>query len=157
MNREEWRPVLGWPYEISSMGRVRRKDGRLMSLTRHGHGYLQAWMRNAGKRHKEYVHRLVAFAFLGAPPNPDCHADHINGERADNRMENLRWLTPAQNRERRRIRKGETHHMAKLSDKTVHDLRADRSVNNTEMARRLGVRRETVRDIRLGKERTHAT
>lgn len=150
---EGWRPVEGWPYEVSSLGRVRNLSGRMLAQVPHNHGYMQVWLADKGRRMKEYVHRIVARAWWGEPPTPDCHADHINGVRSDNRMSNVRWLSPEENRALRKFAKGEGHTNTKLSDELVRMLRADRSVNNAEMARRLGVRRETVRDIRLGKER----
>ena len=44
------------------------------------------------------VHRLVALAFI---PNPDNkpEVDHINKNRIDNRIENLRWVTSKENKE----------------------------------------------------------
>jgi DNA-directed RNA polymerase specialized sigma24 family protein len=49
-----------------------------------------------GRNNHRYVHRLVAEAFL---PNPDGlpQVDHIDGDRKNNRLENLRWVTARQN------------------------------------------------------------
>ena len=42
------------------------------------------------------IHRLVAKTFLPNPENKPC-VDHINGNRADNRIENLRWVSHKEN------------------------------------------------------------
>ena len=49
----------------------------------------------AGKRNQLYIHRLVAAAHIGDPSGFDV--DHINGCKADNRVQNLRIATRAQN------------------------------------------------------------
>ena len=46
-------------------------------------------------------HLLVAKKFLGPKPGPDYQVDHINRVRDDNRVENLRWVTRAENCENR--------------------------------------------------------
>lgn len=43
------------------------------------------------------VHRIVAFAFLGEPPNNDYVVDHIDTNRCNNRPDNLRWVTKLEN------------------------------------------------------------
>lgn len=45
----------------------------------------------------EFVHRIVAYAFHGAPPADDYVVDHIDTNRRNNRPENLRWLTKLEN------------------------------------------------------------
>ncbi|MCH7400771.1 HNH endonuclease signature motif containing protein [Belliella kenyensis] len=45
----------------------------------------------------EVVHRIVACAFLGAPPTTQHIVDHIDTNRQNNRPENLRWLTKLEN------------------------------------------------------------
>ena len=59
-------------------------------------GYVRVKL-NYGDRSKKFmVHRLVALAFI---PNPEGKpvVDHINRNRADNRVENLQWVTSKEN------------------------------------------------------------
>jgi len=43
------------------------------------------------------IHRIVATAFHGEPPNPQYVIDHIDTNRRNNRAENLRWVTRLEN------------------------------------------------------------
>ena len=45
----------------------------------------------------EFVHRIVAYAFHGAPPAEGYVVDHIDTNRRNNRPDNLRWLTKLEN------------------------------------------------------------
>lgn len=65
---------------------------REVSLSNNGLGYLIVDLSGILKS----VHRLVAEAFIPNPENKPC-VDHINGNRADNRVENLRWVSHKEN------------------------------------------------------------
>lgn len=43
------------------------------------------------------AHKLVAMAFHGTPNDPKMEIDHINGNKSDNRPENLEWVTHSEN------------------------------------------------------------
>lgn len=116
---EEWRAVVGYEglYEVSSCGRVRRlmeflpsaddptlykpSRYRIISAYRGPNGYPQARLSKAAKAKTCLVHRLVCEAFHGPAPKGQSHVAHWDGDRANNRAENLRWASPRENAEDR--------------------------------------------------------
>lgn len=114
--REQWRSVVGYEglYEVSDLGNVRgvaRKvervgrwgnvesvtvPGRNLVQKENTNGYLRVSLSRGNVVKQVFVHRLVALAFLIKSDGCDC-IDHINGNRKDNRVENLRWVTQGDN------------------------------------------------------------
>ena len=109
----QWLPVKGYEelYEVSDTGEVRSVD-RVLSVTNQkerlfkGRVLLQTmnkqvqykqvslWKENKGTSY--YVHRLVAEAFI---PNPEDkpEVNHIDGNRQNNHISNLEWVTSGEN------------------------------------------------------------
>ena len=95
MNNEIWKPIPGAEgYEVSSLGNVKKVNKTTyLSLGFWGDYYTVVLGRKYGAH---LVHRLVAQAFI---PNPDDkpQVNHINGNKKDNRVENLEWVTASEN------------------------------------------------------------
>ena len=132
---ERWLPVPGYEglYSVSDRGRVRSegrtvtfKDGRsrrwpesILKPYKLASGHLIVGLYKNHKQEKRYVHRLVLEAFVGEAP-PGTEACHWNDDPADNRMENLRWGTPADNM-LDKVRNGRHHNAVKTHCKRGHE------------------------------------
>ncbi len=111
---EEWRDIPGFigTYQASSLGRVRtlaRTRGGLpivMKPRENVKGYLVFGVVVDGSRRMRFVSRAVLSAFRGNPASPDMHADHLDGDRTNNRLDNLEWVTCTENNRRRLTRHG---------------------------------------------------
>lgn len=113
MENELWKPIHGFDelYEISSFGRVKsvehfivrgnsnhaRVPSKIIKPWINAKGYLCVALHKDGASYKKKVHRLVAEAFI---ENPDCkpHIDHIDTNKSNNAVSNLRWVTPSENK-----------------------------------------------------------
>ena len=108
--------------------------------------YPRVSMRFGGKTHKEMVHRIVARVFLEPRP-AGLHVNHKDGNKHNNRPENLEWVTQKQNVHhawRAGLSKpnlGDTHGMAKISETDVYAVRRayDRGVQLTKIAEVFGL------------------
>lgn len=111
--KEVWKPILHYEdaYLVSNYGRVKalERDTYMPNGIRNGHikehivpqnnngrGYQFVVLNYKGKSKREYVHRLVALTFIPNPENKP-QVDHIDTDRANNLVTNLRWVTQSEN------------------------------------------------------------
>lgn len=139
---EEWKAMPGHAdYEISSLGNARSLDRRVWFKRRDMHGW---WAKRKARvlrprptprgylivsPHCEAVsvHRLVAKAFIPNPENKGT-VNHKNGNKADNRAENLEWMHGDENFQHGintlgKIHDGNASNRAKLTADVVTDMR----------------------------------
>lgn len=101
MTNEVWKDIDGYEglYQVSNFGRVKsvgRGKERVLKAGKNSNNYLTVVLCKSKKPKSFLVHRLVAQAFIPNPENKE-QIDHINTIRDDNRVENLRWVTPKEN------------------------------------------------------------
>ena len=96
---EIWKDIDGFPlYQVSNQGQVRNRSSGCIRRLSMSNGYYHVDLyKNDGKRHgyTKQVHVLVAEAFLGK--HPGLHVNHKDGDKTNNVVVNLEWVTPSEN------------------------------------------------------------
>ena len=98
---EIWLKIGGFEnyYKISTRGRIKsfhKGTVRIMNLQVTKDGYLRVELHGDGKKRRTQVHILVAETFI---PNPEGkpQVNHIDGNKSNNCVENLEWVTASEN------------------------------------------------------------
>lgn len=137
------------------------RDGRIWSYPKRGGSRAGLWLRpglargylvvclfdGVGGHRMQSVHRAVALAWLPNPLNlPEVN--HLNGVRADPRLENLEWCTSSQNN-LHAYATGLNPTARALDDQQLAALRADLASGMTQdaAAAKFGVTQATVSHI----------
>lgn len=122
-----WKPVVGFEkyYEVSNCSGLIRsiprtivrvdnkvvfKPGKILSPGKNADGYLRVTLYKPGMSYKYkslLVHRIVAEAFLARPnESEDLEVNHIDGNKYNNSVSNLEWVSPSENKEHAKKERG---------------------------------------------------
>lgn len=168
LSMEIWRDIKGYDglYQVSNEGRVKSVDrvietsngkrlykGRIITPYEKKNGYYTVDLYNKGKKEKKFVHKLVGDTFI---PNPHKYTvvDHIDGDKQNNNIENLRWCTQQQNNNFELYRSHQKNN--KLKSKIVYmydsnDLLIAIYPSTKEVERQMNIHSGTVSKWCLGK------
>lgn len=160
---ETWKEIPGTDYSVSNTGKVAsmKKGWRVLKGSPSSDGYTCVDLCDGrGGRRSAKVHILVAEAFLGPRPTPKHEVNHMDGVRANPRVDNLEWVTRSGNqRHRFDVLKhggnvGETNGSAKVTEVEVREIRRRRAAGEllTTIAADFGIDQSTVSLIALGKK-----
>lgn len=143
---EVWKDVSGWEgvYQVSSHGRMKsmaryvnsRNGGKrplpekIITPILTGWGYENVIASERQKRSTLVVHQVVAEHFIGKRPD-GLVIDHIDGNKRNNRVENLRYCTHKDNLRKR--------HDRKLTVQLAEEIRAIKGKSQLEIAKLFGV------------------
>lgn len=99
MVEKNWREIKGYEnlYWVNQFGEVKNGKGKILKQTLNTSGYVYTRLCKGKRQYKwHFIHRLVASAFLENPENkPDVN--HKDGNKLNNKVSNLEWVTKREN------------------------------------------------------------
>jgi HNH endonuclease/NUMOD4 motif/AP2 domain len=108
-NIEVYANITGFSkYQVSNFGNCKNiKTGRILKPAPDGGGYLQVILVDDGETSAKKIHKLVASAFLENPEDKKC-VDHVDHDRKNNYLSNLRFATHAENNQNKSMQSNNT-------------------------------------------------
>lgn len=179
-NQEIWKDIDGTLYyQVSNKGRVKRltyqkwckpnntystmKERIIVGSYNNSKGYLRAqFVTTSGVNKTLTVHRLVAIAFI-PNPNNKLQVNHRDGNKKNNCVENLEWVTNQENNEHKHLvlrsfnfKTGENSNLCKLTENQVAKIpELLKTMKKVEIARLFGVVPTTITEITSGRSWCH--
>jgi hypothetical protein len=133
---EYYCPLIDYPnYAVSNYGNVKnRNNGRLKKPYINNMGYFVVDLYIDNKRYHKFIHKLVLTTFEANPENKKC-IDHIDNNRLNNELFNLRYATNQENSFNSIIRRDNISGTKGISfHKQTNKWRARISINNKEIS-----------------------
>ena len=116
-------------YQVSNHGEVKSLiSKKILNPRKSPNGYYRVALYSGKKPTNHSIHVLVANSFI-ENPNNKSQVNHRNGDKKDNRAENLEWVTPSENIKHAYKNnlisnyKGQDNHRAKLTNEIVEECK----------------------------------
>lgn len=158
---EEWKPVPGYEgiYMVSNFGNVisvsLRKNSqpfKPLKLSLCNSGYYKVTLRKNGESSNVMVHRIVAIAFIPNPKHKD-QVNHKDGDKLNNMVDNLEWVTRSENQLHASRVLGKKHrgseHSVKINSGIARQI-YEESGTNVSLASKYGISDAMVGRIKRG-------
>lgn len=134
-------------YDINENGEVfNTKLNKYITPVRKRTGYYEIRIGHQNKRVTLSHHRSVWEAFNGEIPK-GMHINHINQNKADNRLCNLELVTPSENQLKRKLACGEEVNTSKATNEIVADIRQS-GLSSKELMNKYGLSRSAIDRIK---------
>lgn len=152
----EWREVPTHSgYKANRAGLICGPRGRVLRPMQMESGHLYVITPRPRSPRKLFVHRAVLFTFVGPPSDPAHEVRHLDGNPANNRLDNLAWGTRLENAHDKALHgtqpKGEGSCTAKLTAAQVMEIRRlHGTVSLRLLGKRFGVSHTAIRRAALG-------
>lgn len=141
---EVWKDVGETNYQVSSKGNVRNKHtNRILAQWIHDGRYKRVSFNGKGHR----VHRLVALYFIDNPLNKE-EVNHIDGNKFNNNVENLEWVTGEENNIHALESNLNYRPLSKEKVKTIYNSYYKTSKSIKEVCEEFNISRSTLYHIR---------
>lgn len=166
MTEEIYKSVVGYEgfYEVSNLGNIRSlprgKKGKVKQMKPTKQHYYNIDLCKHGEIKRWLMHRLIAIAFIPNPENKPM-VNHIDGDKHNNRLDNLEWVTGSENQKHAvrigiKSAKGIKNSSCKLTEKQVLEILENKSPY-AFISEQYGVSISTVSDIKRGYSWSHLT
>ena len=99
--KEQYLPIPGYPdYKVSNFGNVYSiRNDIILKPKKHSKGYLKVQLNNSKQF---FIHRLVLITFIGEPPKGRPQTRHLDDDKTNNKLSNLRWGSQSENEDDKR-------------------------------------------------------
>lgn len=156
LNGEEWKQIFDYSYSVSNYGRVRNDKTYLLLKPSLTCGYNKVRLSKDGKVKDFLVHHLVYQVFNNQKEIPNGYViDHIDGNKTNNHLTNLRIITLSQNVNAAFYKQKTNKSCKKVQQLTLDDKPIADFPSAAEAARQLHLDSSTISKVCRGINKSH--